>query len=233
MTWTAKVLTLFPDMFPGALGLSLAGRALKNGLWNIDVINIRDYAVDKHRRVDDNAAGGGPGMVMRADILAKAIDGACIDFADVPLIYLSPRGKPLTQERVKQLASGRGIVLVCGRFEGIDQRVIEGRGLEEISLGDFVMSGGELAALCLIDAAIRLQPGVMTAPESLEQESFEGGLLEYPQYTRPQSWEGLEIPPVLLSGHHKVIMEWRRQESERITQLRRPDLWQKHKELTI
>ena len=221
----ARVLTLFPEMFPGSLGLSLAGRALTTGLWSLKATDIRDFAEDKHRSVDDTPSGGGAGMVMRADVVAKAVDA--VHEAGQPLIYLSPRGKPLTQERVRELASGEGVTLLCGRFEGLDQRVIEARVMEEISLGDFILSGGEPAALALLDAVIRLLPGVMGKELSGEDESFEGGLLEYPHYTRPQVFEGREIPAVLTSGDHGRIKAWRRAEAEEATKSRRSDLWEK------
>ncbi len=221
--WRASVLTIFPDMFPGPLGLSLAGKALAAGAWALDVADIRDFAGDKHRTVDDTPAGGGPGMVMKADVLGRAIDAAATDAR--PRLLLSPRGTPLTQARVETLAGGAGIVLICGRFEGVDERVIAGRGLEEVSIGDYVLSGGELAAMALIDACVRLLPGVMGASASSTEESFADGLLEYPQYTRPQLWEGRPIPEVLLSGDHGKIAAWRRAEAERLTSERRPDLW--------
>ena len=226
--WTATVLTLFPDMFPGPLGHSLAGRALAGralteGLWALDPVDIRGVARDKHRSVDDTPAGGGPGMVMRADVLAAAID-ATRD-APGPLVYLTPRGEPLTQARVRELAAGAGVRLVCGRFEGIDERLFAARPGLELSLGDFVLSGGEPAAMALIDACVRLLPGVMGAEASGEDESFETGLLEYPHYTRPQVFEDMEIPAVLTSGHHDKVRQWRQREAERITRERRPDLW--------
>ncbi len=211
-------------MFPGPLGLSLSGRALEEQLWRLSLLNIRDFAQDRHRSVDDTPAGGGAGMVMRADVAAAAIDAAAAAFPGAPRIYLSPRGSPLTQERVQGLASGPGCILFCGRFEGLDQRVIDARGLEEISIGDYVLSGGELAAMVLIDACVRLLPGVLGAEASLAEESFENGLLEYPHYTRPRLWEGLEIPEVLLSGDHARIARWRQEQSERLTASRRPDL---------
>ncbi|MBI4723465.1 MAG: tRNA (guanosine(37)-N1)-methyltransferase TrmD [Rhodomicrobium sp.] len=222
--WQASVLTLFPEMFPGPLGLSLAGRALEEGRWRLSLLNIRDFAPGRHRSVDDTPAGGGAGMVMRADVAAAAIDKASAALPGVPRVYLSPRGAPLTQERVRALATGPGVILFCGRFEGLDQRVIEARQLEEISIGDYVLSGGDLAAMVLIDACVRLLPGVVGAEASLSEESFENGLLEYPHYTRPRLWEGLEIPDVLLSGDHARIAQWRRSQSERITSERRPDL---------
>lgn len=222
--WTACVLTILPDMFPGPLGGSLAGQALANDLWRLDAINIRDFAGDKHRSVDDTPAGGGPGMVMRADVLGAAIDGARENYPGLPLICPSPRGKPLTQGRVRELTAGPGAMVLCGRFEGVDQRVIEARNAEEISIGDYVLSGGELAAMVLIDACVRLLPGVMGAQDSGVEESFESGLLEYPHYTRPREWEGRAIPDILLSGDHKRIAEWRRAQSKAITEQRRPDL---------
>ena len=221
--WRANVLTIFPDVFPGPLGASLAGKAMAAGAWSLDVPDIRAFASDKHRSVDDTPAGGGPGMVMKADVLGRAIDAAATDQRS--RLLLSPRGTPLTQLRVEALASGAGVVLICGRFEGIDERVIAGRSLEEVSIGDYVLSGGEIAAMVLIDACVRLLPGVMGAPASRAEESFTEGLLEYPQYTRPQLWEGLSIPEVLLSGDHGKIAAWRRAEAERLTRERRPDLW--------
>jgi tRNA (guanine37-N1)-methyltransferase len=222
--WHARVLTIFPDMFPGPLGVSLVGTALENELWELDCVDIRDFGLTKHRTIDDTPAGGGAGMVMRADVLAAAIDHAREDMPDAPLIYLSPRGQPLTQARVRELAAGAGAIMLAGRFEGVDQRVIDARGLEEISIGDYVLSGGELAAMVLIDACVRLLPGVIGAEASLSEESFESGLLEYPQYTRPREWEGRAIPEILLSGDHKRIAAWRREEAERLTRERRPDL---------
>jgi tRNA (guanine37-N1)-methyltransferase len=224
--WTACVLTLFPEMFPGPLGFSLAGQALANGRWSLDAMNIRDFAQDKHRSVDDTPAGGGAGMVMRADVVGAAIDGALAAHPGLPAILFSPRGAPLTQARVRTLAAGPGAILLCGRFEGVDERVIEARGLEEISVGDYVLSGGEPAAMVLIDAVVRLLPGVMGAAQSGTEESFEDGLLEYPHYTRPRVWEGREIPEVLLSGDHGRIAAWRRAQAEALTRARRPDLWQ-------
>jgi tRNA (guanine37-N1)-methyltransferase len=220
--WAASVLTIFPEMFPGPLGLSLAGKALANGLWSLAPIDIRDHATDRHRSVDDTPAGGGPGMVMKADVLARAIDAAR---ADRPRLLMSPRGKTLTQARVAALAAGPGLIVVCGRFEGVDERVIEARGLEEVSVGDYVLSGGEIAAMALIDACVRLLPGVMGAEASGAEESFAQGLLEYPQYTRPQLFEGRPIPQVLLSGDHGKVAAFRRAEAERLTRERRPDLW--------
>lgn len=224
MTFKACVLTLYPEMFPGALGLSLAGRALEAGTWSLDAIQIRDFATDKHRTVDDTPAGGGAGMVMRADVLARAIDHASPEGDLRPRLLMSPRGKPLTQARVRELATGPGAVILCGRFEGVDQRVIDARGLEEVSIGDFILSGGEPAALVLLDAVVRLLPGVMGNAVSGEEESFENGLLEHPHYTRPQEFEGREIPDVLISGNHKKIAAWRRAASEALTKERRPDL---------
>jgi tRNA (guanine37-N1)-methyltransferase len=224
--WRASVLTLFPDIFPGPLSASLAGKALAAGVWSLDAIDIRAFATDKHRTVDDTPAGGGPGMVMKPDVLARAIDATAKH--DRPRLLLSPRGAALTQARVEALARGPGIVLVCGRFEGVDERVIAARALEEVSIGDYVLSGGETAALVLIDACVRLLPGVMGAPASGAEESFANGLLEYPQYTRPQVWEGKPIPDVLLGGDHRKIAAWRRGEAERLTRERRPDLWVRH-----
>ena len=222
-TWTATVLTLYPEMFPGPLGVSLAGRALEEGKWALEARNIRDHAADKHRTVDDTPAGGGPGMVMRADVMAAAIDASAGQPG--PLVYLTPRGVPLTQGLVREIASGPGARFVCGRFEGVDERVFATRPGLEVSLGDFVLSGGEAAALTMIDACVRLLPGVMGAEASGDDESFENGLLEYPQYTRPQEFDGMEIPAVLTSGHHEKVREWRLKEAERITKERRPDLW--------
>ncbi len=228
--WRATVLTLFPEMFPGPLRHSLAGKALDAGIWTLESVDIRDFASDKHGSVDDNAFGGGPGMVLRADVLGAAIDHVCADDQDAPRILLTPRGRPLNQRRVRELAEEPRVVLVCGRYEGVDERVIEGRGFEEICLGDFVLSGGEVAAMALIDACVRALPGVVGDPASLEDESFESGLLEYPQYTRPAVWEGRETPEVLLSGHHARIAAWRRAEAERATRERRPDLWARYRD---
>jgi len=222
--WRATVLTLFPEMFPGPLGVSLAGKALVSGLWELEARDIRASATDRHRSVDDTPAGGGPGMVLRADILAAAIDAAHAA-ADRPRLLMSPRGRPLTQSRVAELAAGPGPLVVCGRFEGVDQRVIEARSLEEISIGDYVLSGGEIAAMALIDACVRLLPGVMGKEASGAEESFSEGLLEYPQYTRPQVFEGRTIPEILTSGDHARVAAWRRAESEALTRSRRPDLW--------
>ena len=223
MSWRASVLTLFPEMFPGPLGHSLLGKALAGGLWSLDVRDIREHGLGKHRTVDDTPAGGGPGMVMRADVAAAAIDA--VERNNRPLIYLSPRGAPLTQARVQQLSNGPGAILLCGRFEGLDERVIEARAIEEISLGDFVLAGGEIAAMALIEAAVRLIPGVLGDAASPAEESFSGGLLEYPHYTRPQVFEGRTIPDVLTSGNHKEISLWRDKARRVLTRARRPDLW--------
>jgi tRNA (guanine37-N1)-methyltransferase len=221
--WTATILTLYPQMFPGPLGQSLAGKALAANIWALETRDIRDSATDKHRSVDDTPSGGGPGMVMRADVLARAIDAATTD-ASRPRLLMSPRGQPLTQARVKTLAAGPGPLVVCGRFEGVDQRVIEARNLEEISVGDYVLSGGEIAAMALLDACVRLLPGVMGDEASGADESFSAGLLEYPHYTRPQEFEGRPVPEVLTSGNHKEILAWRRAQAEALTRARRPDL---------
>jgi tRNA (guanine37-N1)-methyltransferase len=223
--WRASVLTIFPDIFPGPLGMSLAGKALASGLWALDTIDIRAHALDKHRSVDDTPASGGPGMVMKADVLARAIDAAVATDDQRPRLLMSPRGAPLTQAKVEALAKGPGALIVCGRFEGVDQRVIEGRSLEEVSVGDYVLAGGEIAAMALIDACVRLLPGVMGKEASGAEESFAAGLLEYPQYTRPQVFEGRSIPEVLISGDHAKVAAWRREEAERLTRERRPDLW--------
>lgn len=228
--WTARVLTLYPEMFPGPLGASLTGRALVDGLWRLDAVQIRDFAPDRHRTVDDSPAGGGAGMVMKADVVAAALDAGGPSRADWPAIYLSPRGAPLTQARIRALAAGAGVTLLCGRFEGVDERVIDARGLEEVSLGDFVLTGGEIAAMALIDAAVRLIPRVLGNAESAVEESFSDGLLEFPQYTRPTDWEGRGIPEVLLSGHHGKIAAWRRSQAERLTKERRPDLWRAYRD---
>ena len=228
MTWRATVLTLFPEMFPGPLGVSLAGKALTSGLWALEARDIRDSATDRHRSVDDTPAGGGPGMVLRADVLAAAIDAADAGQdrpKDRPRLLMSPRGRPLTQSLVAELAAGPGPLIVCGRFEGVDQRVIEARNLEEVSIGDYVLSGGEIAAMALIDACVRLLPGVMGKQASGEDESFSEGLLEYPHYTRPQEFEGRGIPEILISGDHAKVAAWRRAEAEALTRTRRPDLW--------
>jgi tRNA (guanine37-N1)-methyltransferase len=225
VTWRATVLTLFPEMFPGPLGVSLLGKAREKNLWSLDVRDIREHGLGKHRTVDDTPAGGGPGMVMRADVAAAAIDAARVADSASPAIYLSPRGKPLTQARVKALADGPGAILLCGRFEGMDERVIEARNLEEISLGDFVLAGGEIAAMALIEAAVRLIPGVLGDETSPAEESFAHGLLEYPQFTRPQTFEGRDVPLVLTGGNHGEIARWRKAQSEALTKARRPDLW--------
>ena len=229
LPWRATVVTLFPELFPGPLSASLSGDALKQGLWALDAIAIRDFGLGRHRTVDDTPAGGGAGMVMRADVLGPALDAAIAVSPDVPRIFLTPRGAPLTQAVAREFAAGPGAILLAGRFEGIDQRVIEARRLREISIGDYVLSGGELAAMVLIDAVVRLLPGVVGAAASLAEESFEQGLLEYPHYTRPREWEGLPIPEVLLSGDHKRIEAWRGAEAERLTRERRPDLWARRK----
>ncbi len=228
--WTARVLTLYPEMFPGPLGLSLTGRALTDGLWRLDPRNIRDHAHDRHRTVDDTPSGGGAGMVLRADIVAACLDAADtgLSRADWPVILLSPRGRPFTQSTARRLSRAAGITLLCGRFEGVDQRVIDARAIEEISMGDFVVTGGEIPAMALIDACVRLIPRVLGNADSSVEESFSTGLLEYPQYTRPTEWEGLRIPEVLLSGHHGRIAAWRQTQSERLTEQRRPDLWRAH-----
>jgi tRNA (guanine37-N1)-methyltransferase len=230
--WRASVLTIFPELFPGPLGASLAGKALGQKVWSCQAIDIRDFAADRHRSVDDTPAGGGPGMVMRADVLARAIDHAAPANDSRPRILLTPRGKPFLQSRVREFAAGPGVVLVCGRFEGVDERVIESRALEEISIGDYVLSGGEIAAFVLIDACVRLLPGVMGKEASHAEESFEAGLLEYPQYTKPQEFEGRPIPEVLNSGHHGKVAAWRREQAEKATRERRPDLWAKRKDET-
>jgi tRNA (guanine37-N1)-methyltransferase len=223
--WAAHVLTLFPEMFPGPLAISLAGSALSAGLWSLAAHDIRDHGIGRHRTVDDHPAGGGAGMVLRCDVVAAALDATRRSAgSDLPLIYMTPRGAPLTQARVAALAAGPGAVLIAGRFEGLDERAIAARGLEEISIGDYVLAGGELAAMVLIEGCVRLLPGVLGAAASLSEESFADGLLEYPQYTRPRAWEGHTIPDVLLSGDHKAIANWRQQEALRLTELRRPDL---------
>jgi tRNA (guanine37-N1)-methyltransferase len=224
VSWRADVITLFPDIFPGPLGASVIGRGHAEGLWSLHTTHLRDFATDRHRTVDDTPSGGGAGMVLKPDILAAAIDAVSPPEDTRPRILLSPRGKPLTQARVRELAAGPGAVLVCGRFEGVDQRVIEARQLEEISIGDYVLAGGEVAAMVLIEAVVRLLPGVLGAAESHADESFENGLLEYPHYTRPQSFEGVEIPTVLTSGDHKKIARWRHEQSLALTRARRPDL---------
>jgi tRNA (guanine37-N1)-methyltransferase len=224
--WRAVVLTLFPEMFPGPLGHSLAGRGLERGLWSLEAVDIRGFARDKHRSVDDTPFGGGAGMVMRPDVIDAAIDA--VADARGPLVYLTPRGAPLTQAHVRALAAAPAVTLLCGRYEGVDERVLAARGVEEISLGDFVLSGGELAALALMDACVRLLPGVMGSEGSLAEESFESGLLEYPLYTRPQMWQGRSVPEVLVSGHHAKVEAWRRAEAEAVTKARRPDLWDRY-----
>ncbi|MDE8650337.1 tRNA (guanosine(37)-N1)-methyltransferase TrmD [Novosphingobium album (ex Liu et al. 2023)] len=225
MTFAATVLTLYPDMFPGPLGISLAGRALADGTWSLDTVHIRDFATDRHRTVDDTPAGGGAGMVLKADVLAAAIDHARAARPACPVLAMTPRGAPLTQARVRALAAGPGVTILCGRFEGFDERIFAGRDVEEIAVGDVVLSGGEPAALLLLDACVRLLPGVMGAAASGTEESFENGLLEYPQYTRPVEWEGRAIPEVLRSGDHARIAAWRRARAEEDTRARRPDLW--------
>ncbi|MDS1136795.1 tRNA (guanosine(37)-N1)-methyltransferase TrmD [Nitratireductor indicus] len=225
MSFHATILTLYPEMFPGMLDFSLAGKAREAGRWSLDTVQVRDFASDKHRTVDDTPAGGGAGMVMRADILSQALDAVASPEDPRPRLLMSPRGRPLTQKRVRALADGPGAVILCGRFEGVDQRLIEARALEEVSIGDYILSGGEPAALVLLDAVIRLLPGVMGNQHSGTEESFEGGLLEHPQYTRPQLFEERAIPEVLLSGNHARIAAWRRAEAEKLTRERRPDLW--------
>ncbi len=229
--WTASVLTLFPDAYPGVLGASIIGTAEKNRIWALETVDIRDFSANKHRTVDDTPAGGGAGMVLKPDVAANAIDSVALNGR--PLIYLTPRGAPLTQTRIKSLATGSGVVVFCGRFEGLDQRVIEARNMEEISLGDFVLAGGDVAAQALIEGCVRLLPGVLGAPDSAIDESFEDGLLEYPLYTKPRQWDGRDIPQVLLSGNHKAIAEWRQDKKNEITQARRPDLWEKSRSAHI
>jgi len=225
MTFKTTVLTLYPEMFPGPLGISLAGRALVEGRWSLDAVNIRDFATDRHRSVDDTPAGGGAGMVLRADVVASAVDAVA---GDLPVLAMTPRGRPLTQARVRELAAGPGVAVLCGRFEGFDERLFEARAIEEVSIGDYVLSGGEMGALVLLDACVRLLPGVMGAASSGDEESFESGLLEYPHYTRPQEWEGRTIPEVLRSGDHARIAAWRHARAETDTRARRPDLWERH-----
>ena len=229
MTFAATVLTLYPEMFPGPLGASLAGRALAAGAWSLKTVQIRDFASDKHHTVDDTPAGGGAGMVLRVDVLAAAVDHALATRPRCPVLAMTPRGKPITQTRIRELAAGPGVTLLCGRFEGFDERIFEGRPVEEVSLGDIVLSGGEPAAIAILDACIRLLPGVMGAPSSGAEESFEEGLLEYPHYTRPQEWEGRTIPEVLRSGDHAKIAAWRKRRAEEDTRSRRPDLWERHR----
>ncbi|GAA0482852.1 tRNA (guanosine(37)-N1)-methyltransferase TrmD [Parasphingorhabdus litoris] len=230
MTFTAQILTLYPEMFPGPLGTSLAGRALEDGKWACNPIQMRDFATDKHKSVDDTPAGGGAGMVLRADVMASAVDHALEQLPDAPILAMNPRGKPLKQARVRELASGSGVTILCGRFEGFDERIFDARPIEEVSIGDYILSGGEMGAFVLLDACIRLLPGVMGAASSGDDESFETGLLEYPQYTRPQKWEGRIIPEVLRSGDHAKIAAWRKQRAEEDTRLRRPDLWEHHRD---
>lgn len=229
MTFAATVLTLYPEMFPGPLGVSLAGRALEEGAWSLETVQIRDFATDKHRTVDDTPAGGGAGMVLKVDVLAAAIDHARALHPECPVLAMTPRGKPITQARIRELAAGPGVTILCGRFEGFDERIFEGREVEEVSLADIVLSGGEPAALAVLDACIRLLPGVMGAPSSGTEESFEEGLLEYPHYTRPVEWEGRTIPEVLRSGDHAKIAAWRKRRAEDDTRSRRPDLWERHR----
>ena len=230
MTFQAKILTLYPEMFPGPLGVSLAGRALDEGKWTCNPIQLRDFATDKHRTVDDTPAGGGAGMVLKVDVMAPAVDHAIENAPELPVLAMTPRGKPVTQARVRELAEGPGVTILCGRFEGFDERLFEARPqIEQISMGDIILSGGEMGALMLLDACIRLLPGVMGAPDSGDDESFEQGLLEYPHYTRPAEWEGRTIPEVLRSGDHAKIKAWRKQQAENDTRLRRPDLWERYK----
>ena len=233
--WTARVLTLFPEMFPGPLGHSLCGKSLESGLWALETVDIRDFARDKHRSVDDTPFGGGAGLIMRPDVLTDAIEDVIArplsdgsDAGSAPCLYLSPRGRLLTQDRVRELAAAKCVTLVCGRYEGVDERALAAAGVEEVSVGDYVLSGGEPAAMVVIDAVVRLLPGVVGDPATLDEESFEGGLLEYPQYTRPREWREHQVPEALLSGHHERIKAWRHAESERITKERRPDLWSKY-----
>ena len=230
MTFAATVLTLYPDMFPGPLGHALAGRALREGRWSLDAVNIRDFATDKHRSVDDTPAGGGAGMVLRADVVAAALDAQA---AGRPVLAMTPRGAPLTQPRVRALAAGPGAVILCGRFEGFDERLFDARSVEQVSIGDYVLSGGETGALVLLDACVRLLPGVMGAASSGDEESFESGLLEYPHYTRPFEWEGRTIPEALRSGDHARIAAWRKLMAETDTRLRRPDLWERHEDARV
>ncbi len=229
MTWRASVLTLFPEMFPGPLAHSLAGRALQAGVWSLQTVNIRDFATDRHRSVDDTPFGGGAGMVLRPDVVDAAVASVA---DDRPLIFLTPRGRALTQQDARRYAAAPGVILLCGRYEGVDQRVIEARGMEEVSIGDYVLSGGELPALVLLDATVRLLPGVMGAADSAAEESHSNHLLEYPHYTRPADWQGRRVPDVLLSGHHAAIAAWRQQAAEQITRQRRPDLWDAHASAT-
>ncbi|MBT3594069.1 MAG: tRNA (guanosine(37)-N1)-methyltransferase TrmD [Hellea sp.] len=226
-SWKASVITLFPDVFPGVLGASIIGNAKKSDIWQLETVDIRDFSVNRHRTVDSPPSGGGPGMVLKPDVAAKAIDSVAMS-NDRPIIYLTPRGKPLTQKKVRELANGKGVIILCGRFEGVDQRVIEARQMEEISIGDYILAGGELAAQVLIEACVRLLPGVLGRAQSAENESFENGLLEYPLYTKPRQFEGRDIPDILLSGDHKKIACWRNERSKEITKARRTDLWQEY-----
>jgi tRNA (guanine37-N1)-methyltransferase len=229
MTFHTQILTLYPEMFPGPLGTSLAGRALSERIWSCDPIQIRDFATDKHRSVDDTPAGGGAGMVLRADVLAAAVDSAIVAQPDAPILAMTPRGAPLTQSRIREIATGPGVTILCGRFEGFDERLFDARPqIEEVSIGDYILSGGELGAMVILDACIRLLPGVMGAASSGVDESFETGLLEYPQFTRPALWEGRAIPQVLRSGDHTAVEAWRKSQAETDTRLRRPDLWERH-----
>ena len=228
MSWSATILTLYPDMFPGPLGHSLAGRALGEGIWSLETVQIRDFAPDRHRSVDDTPAGGGAGMVMRVDVLAAAVDHVADQRSDVPMIAMTPRGEPLTQALVRDLSAGPGVAILCGRFEGMDERLFEARPIRQVSIGDYILSGGEMGALVLLDACIRLLPGVMGAASSGDEESFEQGLIEYPHYTRPVTWEGRTIPEVLRSGDHARIAAWRKHKAEEETRLRRPDLIERH-----
>jgi tRNA (guanine37-N1)-methyltransferase len=226
-SWKASVITLFPDVFPGVLGASIIGNAKKSDIWQLETVDIRDFSVNRHRTVDSPPSGGGPGMVLKPDVAAKAIDSVAMS-NDRPIIYLTPRGRPLTQKKVRELANGKGVIILCGRFEGVDQRVIEARQMEEISIGDYILAGGELAAQVLIEACVRLLPGVLGRAQSAENESFENGLLEYPLYTKPRQFEGRDIPDILLSGDHKKIACWRNERSKEITKARRTDLWQEY-----
>lgn len=231
MSFAADILTLYPQMFPASLGMSIAGRALERGDWSLQTHHIRDFAIDKHKTVDDSPAGGGPGMVLKPDVLGRAIDSLAVDGVvdDRPRLLMSPRGKPLDQAMVHEFAAGSGVVIVCGRFEGVDERVIKARNLQEVSIGDYVLSGGEPAAIILLDAIVRLLPGVMGSDLSELDESFENGLLEHPQYTKPREWEGLEIPPILLSGNHGAVEKWRHEQAIQVTKTKRPDLFEKYK----
>jgi tRNA (guanine37-N1)-methyltransferase len=228
VSFAAQILTLYPEMFPGPLGFSLAGRAMEQGKWSCDPIQIRDFAIDKHKTVDDTPAGGGAGMVLRCDVLGAAVDHAVTRHPDLPILAMTPRGAPITQARIRQLGEGPGVTILCGRFEGFDERIFDARPIEQVSMGDIILSGGEMGALMLLDACVRLLPGVMGAASSGVEESFESGLLEYPHYTRPQMWEGRTIPEVLRSGDHAKIAGWRKRQAEVDTRLRRPDLWERH-----